>query len=581
MKTRRSGKTCNETAGMSGKEGDGQGSPDGFVGGLVCQLVLNQQTNQPSNQQTNQPSNQPTAYPFPKKAENKMKGLKQQLSKRERQRWEAEVVWFRVRYAEPGGVERSIRLLSGRGAAGRVALRYEAGEPGGVSRLYLGLPALYAPLLWQMGEDLRFALSDALEVSDEPTLLAAGAGLDWKRPFTAHIVEGSLFVSGTGGGESSYFPSPNGTRAKGWRLPQAPPVGLGLAADWPETTAPPELLPVAGDNRRWLLGWNRAGQMLAAPGLVNLYGTAAADWLVASLTQTIAAEPRGLVILDGKGDLGPRLKRKPAVTRLLGRGAAGGLTYLDMEGATVIDGFDPLAALVGESEAERRRRRQEWFRQMGVHRSGLSLLRDAPLSDVAGLQKWLAAPARQRQGAGAKALEGALGRLMADRQARQWLEWPANRFEGLPEGALIFCCRSQGWAGRQLLLAALLAALAMPGVRLVLHGLPGEMLRELAEELEVERELEEEEREREREDEDEDEEQEGERDGGGGQVMLLSNGPLLPGSLPVLTATEPKRATALAERFLAADPVLTDNLHLLPLGEGLVCHESGLHHVKF
>jgi hypothetical protein len=63
--------------------------------------------------------------------------------------------------------------------------------------------------------------------------------------------------------------------------------------------------------------------------------------------------------------------------------------------------------------------------------------------------------------------------------------------------------------------------------------------------------------------------------------MLLSNGPLLPGSLPVLTATEPKRAAALAERFLAADPVLTENLHLLPPGEGLVCHESGLHHTRW
>ncbi|MBK8989477.1 MAG: hypothetical protein IPM39_26045 [Chloroflexi bacterium] len=73
-------------------------------------------------------------------------------------------------------------------------------------------------------------------------------------------------------------------------------------------------------------------------------------------------------------------------------------------------------------------------------------------------QKWLAAPARQRRGAAAGALEAAAGRLMADRQVRQWLEWPTDRYGGLPRGALIFGCRGQEWARRQLLLAALLAA---------------------------------------------------------------------------------------------------------------------------
>ena len=51
-------------------------------------------------------------------------------------------------------------------------------------------------------------------------------------------------------------------------------------------------------------------------------------------------------------------------------------------------------------------------------------------------------------------LEAALGRLTADRQIRQWLEWPADRFAGLPQGALIFTCRGQEWARQQLLVAA-------------------------------------------------------------------------------------------------------------------------------
>ncbi|MBK8989714.1 MAG: hypothetical protein IPM39_27260 [Chloroflexi bacterium] len=526
-----------------------------------------------------------------------MKRLQQHWAKREQQRWETAVAWFRVRYREASGVGRSARLLSGPVAGGRVALRY---QPGAVAQLWLGVPLLYAPLLWQMADDFGFVLHQETVPPAEPELLAAAADLPWERPFTAHIVDGSLFVSGeeTGG---AYLPSPNGVKQTDWRLPEPPPVGMGLAAAWQPAEPPADLLPTSGEGDSWLLGWNQAGQMLAGPGRVNLYGATAADWLVAGLTQTIAAGHGGLVILDGVGDLAPRLKRKPAVTRLLGRGAAEGdrLHYLDIDGAAVIDGFDPLAAVSGESESRRRARRRQWFRLMGVHRTGLTLLDEAPLGDLNGLQKWLAAPARQRRGAAAGSLEAAVGRLMADRQVRQWLEWPADRYGGLPQGALIFGCRGQEWARRQLLLAALLAACAVPGVRLVLHGLPWgeleelELERELEEELELERELEEEGEESE-EDEEDDEDDEDDERGGGGRVgremrrgrgwrrpVLLSNGPLLSGSLPVLTASEPEHTARLARRFLADDPVLTENLHLLPPGEGLVCHESGLHHTRW
>jgi hypothetical protein len=479
---------------------------------------------------------------------------------------------------------------------GRVALRYEPGE---VSRLWLGVPLLYAPLLWQMGEDFGFVLSEEPLPPEEPTPLVAASDLPWERPFTAHIVDGGLFINDAGAARgASYFPSPNGEKKTGWRLPEPPPLGVGVVTSWQPAAPPPDLLAErqprrqagTGGINRWLLGWNQAGQMLSTPGRVNLYGTTAATWLVSGLTQSIAAGHRGLVILDGVGDLAPRLKRKPAVTRLLGRGAGegGGLHYLDIDGAAVIDGFDPLAAVPGESEAGRRARRREWFRLMGVHHTGLALLDEAPLGDLNGLQKWLASPARQRRGAAAGSLEAAVGRLMGDRQVRQWLEWSANRFESLPAGALIFGCRGQEWARRQLLVAALLAACALPGVRLVLHGLPWKEL-----ELEVERELERELEEEEGEDDDENEEDD-EAGGVGGRAegqaralrrwrrpVVLSNGPLLSGSLPVLTASQPERAVKLARRFLNDDPVLTENLHLLPPGEGLVCHESGLHHTRW
>ncbi len=57
----------------------------------------------------------------------------------------------------------------------------------------------------------------------------------------------------------------------------------------------------------------------------------------------------------------------------------------------------------------------------------------------------------------------------------------------------------------------------------------------------------------------------------------MSNGPLLAGSLPVLTATWPQHAARLARRFLGDDPVLTEHLRLLTPGDAVVCHESGLY----
>lgn len=68
-----------------------------------------------------------------------------------------------------------------------------------------------------------------------------------------------------------------------------------------------------------------------------------------------------------------------------------------------------------------------------------------------------------------------------------------------------------------------------------------------------------------------------EGEGGTKRAVLMSNGPLLAGSLPVLTATWPQHAAKLARRFLGDDPVLTEHLRLLTPGDAVVCHESGLY----
>ena len=62
---------------------------------------------------------------------------------------------------------------------------------------------------------------------------------------------------------------------------------------------------------------------------------------------------------------------------------------------------------------------------------------------------------------------------------------------------------------------------------------------------------------------------------------MVSNGPLLAGSLPALTASRPEKVLPLVRRFLGGDPVLAESLSLLPPGEAVVCHETGLYHTRW
>ncbi|MBK8989478.1 MAG: hypothetical protein IPM39_26050 [Chloroflexi bacterium] len=297
-----------------------------------------------------------------------MKRLQQHWAKREQQRWETAVAWFRVRYREASGVGRSARLLSGPVAGGRVALRY---QPGAVSQLWLGVPLLYAPLLWQMADDFGFVLHQETVPPAEPELLAAAADLPW--------------------GTAVYRPH------RGWqplRQRRRNRRSLLALAKWGETNRLAAARTAAGrDGAGGRLAAGRAARRPAAhlrrrrqlavglePGGADA-GRARAGQPVRRSSRRLAG---GRVDPDHRhrswraghprrvGDLAPRLKRKPAVTRLLGRGAAEGdrLHYLDIDGAAVIDGFDPLAAVGGESESRRRARRRQWFRLMGVHRTG-------------------------------------------------------------------------------------------------------------------------------------------------------------------------------------------------------------------
>ncbi|MFO7680198.1 MAG: hypothetical protein R6X34_09115, partial [Chloroflexota bacterium] len=285
-----------------------------------------------------------------------MKRIQQHFARKKREAWETAVAWYRLRYRDAAGPARCLRLLASSEACGRVVVAYrqEQGEQQQVVHLYVGVPERYGPLLFEMALDFGFSVTAEAPSPAPIGPLTAANDLPWERPFTAHLVGDSLFVSGDVGG--GWFPAAGNGQTAQWSLPQPPPLGMKMEAAWPQTVPPPDLRLSEDQPDCWLLGRSQTGQMLAAPGRVNLYGRSAAEWLATQLTQTIAAGHGRLVVLDGSGDLAPWLKRQAAVTRLLGRG----LTYVDIDGG-MIDGFDPLAAVPGETEEGRRARRAAWF----------------------------------------------------------------------------------------------------------------------------------------------------------------------------------------------------------------------------
>lgn len=467
-----------------------------------------------------------------------------------REQWDAGLAWFRLRYLTPDGPTRCIRLLSRPQASGRVALYFRPDEA--VSALYLGVPETHVRLLQRMAADFNFSLKPKLPDVAMPAAqrLTAVSELPWERPFLAHIVSEYAFVSGSQGdidrnrghNRGRFLPQLPAKAAKEkagiWQLPANPAPGLTAQPYWNGHHPPARLAVIEPDPGRWLLGRSQSGTPLHVAGRVNIYGRqeAVADWLVHQVTQMVALDHANLMILDGAGDLVPRLKRKAAVTRLLGEQ----LAYVDMDSTSLASGFNPLAPVPGETEYALLQRWQVWFGGMNVHPQGVQLLARAQADgvvDMPSLRKWLKQVERQGQTAAVSSLGMALNRLTANRSLREWLEWPVNRFDILPAGALFFACKGTSWERQQLLRAALLAAMQLPDVRLIAHGLPGKVLPASLI--------------------------------GNVPRIVVSNGPLLPDAAIVLTESHAQGLTALKNRFLANDVRLGENLELLRQGEGI------------
>lgn len=462
-----------------------------------------------------------------------------------REKWDAGLVWFRLRYLKPEGAMRCINLLSRPQACGRVALCYQTGET--VAQLYLGIPETHVRLLGRMASDFGFSLKPKpLEVMiPVAQRMTAVTDLPWDEPFVAHIVNESVFMSLIDGENKggSYLPQPVSSESNksrtAWRLPENPLPGLSAQPSWNGQRPPEHLVATKPDSQRWLLGRSYTGVPLHVSGQVNIYGRqeAIADWLAHQVTQMVTLDHANLVVIDGAGDLVPRLKRKAAVTRLLGEQ----LAYVDIDGASLAGGFNPLATAPGETEVETVLRWQRWFQGMNVHPQSLQLLEQANqdgVEDIPSLRKWLKRAERQGQYTAVSSLSMTLNRLTANRSLREWLEWPTNRFEVLPEGALFFAVKGTDWARQQLLYAVLLGVLPVKNVRLIVHGFPWKGV-----DLDALR---------------------------GHDRLIISNGPLLPHSVTILTESHPQGVTKLARRFLDGDGLLSENLSLLAHGEGIV-----------
>ncbi|MCP4421616.1 MAG: hypothetical protein GY805_33810 [Chloroflexi bacterium] len=317
-------------------------------------------------------------------------------SRAARQKWDAGLVWFRLRYLHAETLTHCLNLLSRPQACGRVALHYQPGTA--VSALYLGIPETHLRLLQRMVIDFGFSLkpmSPEVEIPEAQPMTAV-ATLPWNKsleapfmsswmaPCMAHIVNESLFVSDEASKGGSYMPQPipakSGHAVTAWHMPETPAAGLTLQPSWNGQQPPAQLIATEPDPQRWLLGRSRTGIPLHVAGRVNIYGRqeAVADWLVHQVTQMVTLDHSNLVVIDGAGDLVSRLKRKAAVTRLLGEK----LAYVDIDGASLAGGFNPLAVAPGETEEETTRRWQQWFQGMNVHPQGIELLAQARADGV-------------------------------------------------------------------------------------------------------------------------------------------------------------------------------------------------------
>ena len=499
---------------------------------------------------------------------------------RKRKQWDDQLVWLRMRYADAGRATKALQLLSQPAHCGRIVVYFVPDKNSGqtLSKLFVGVAMANKQRLLQLGTDYDLRLETANIRLPPPQPMQLVSALPWGRSFVAHLSLGRAFVNVEPPEKGLYFPVASAATPRGsWCLPPSPPAGITAVPNWDRYSPSHELL--AANARhvaqldsgcgslqdaqseglsqsgqggrqqsgppRWPLGWSKQGQALHCAGRINLYGQrdAVASWLVKQISQALTDDPKHLIVLDAIGDVVPKLKRKRAVTRLLGKQ----LTYLDIDGASLTTGCNPLAALPEETDAALVQRWHNWFAAMQVTPDSLALLpaaHQAGVTDLPALQQWLTQRERQGNLATVAALRVAFNRLTSERTLCDWLAWPTNPFAQLPTGILLVSCRlkkgteAATWGRIQLMNMFFLAAQACPAARLVLHGLPWEQFLQPSPK----------------------------------QPLLISNGPPLADATVVLASCLPASRQHIQHRFLAPDIQLIENFGLLSVEESIVVH---------
>ena len=435
-----------------------------------------------------------------------------------RARWDDKATWRRLRYDDGYRACNALDLLSrdsGGRHSGRVGLRWRLED--GVSRLYVGVPsAELNRLADEMARDMGFTLTAAPQTATTPPpSTAVGAallsdGLDSLPPplpglfcyaiavgetaelgggaaeGDGYLLDGRLFVLAAGRtngtGLTAGYPFPPAEAASGyrrglWRLPH-PTLGLALRPPW--RPPPPKQFPLRlpdpiYTSEAWLLGRRPSeepfyGQRVSVVGELD----AVQQWLTRLAVAQAARNPVGVAVIDGEGDLVPRLLAEPAIARLLTEKRA---TALDVN-IVGQGGVNPLGSLPSETGEAVTARWRDWFARMGAAESGLELLPDAydaGVTSLPELRHWLEQLARGEKTTrptfvAAAALRAVLDRLLADGTTARWLcQQPVDLEALLQRGMLLLSCPYQGKWSRVQALRALLPMLAFHNAAVILR----------------------------------------------------------------------------------------------------------------
>ena len=392
-----------------------------------------------------------------------------------RRRWDDSARWFRLRYPEAGRVQNALNLLSRHTDRLGLRLRVE----GGVSQLFIGVSTdAVSHVLESMAQDMNFRLTATdrippplngqfrlaqLLVEKNSQLEAVDAYLVREQLFT--LSEAKPSEKGWRFPESA---SLNGHEPGSWKILE-PVLGTTTRPEWIEPT-PPEL--ALGNEGEWALGRTPDGLVMGGRQ-VQVLGDddSVAEWLTRLVLTRAGNKSAGLVVIDGRGDLVPRLLATPSIAHLR---SAKQITNLDINVAGQ-GGVNPLAIGSDEDPTSVVERWRWWFSGMGVVGRSLDLLPraiDAGISDLPALHRWLKKQSADSFAAAAN-LRSTLDQLMRNQVVNRWLTlYPVALQEALENRALIIACPHKGSWSRLQAIRAVMGLVTEPETDFVLHHVP-------------------------------------------------------------------------------------------------------------